>query len=121
VSRQRFIDVCASLERREAALEHSALGHARVDRDARAAEIRAASDSRAALGTIDAWNSCDCAAAYLRHRRARAQVERLRKREVEANDIAQEHGSQRLYWATLRRGAEPRAARAQAQSAPCRD
>jgi hypothetical protein len=117
----RFIDTCASLERREAALEHSALMRVRSSQDAREAQIRWAFTSRAALGTIDAWSSSDCAAAHLRYSRACAQIERLREHEGEASDIARKHGSQRRHWAALRRGVERRTARAASQVASCRD
>jgi hypothetical protein len=116
LKRTRALDVCASLERREAALQRAELSIVAACDDADRYDDRVLLASRSAVARLQLWASDSC--AFVDLRRVRSTVERAgRAFESErARERAVAHDTLRRHWASLVRGLRRRESRRGARS-----
>jgi hypothetical protein len=115
VTSKGALGVCATLERRAAALSWSALASARRCDDQRSAEIHRAAATRRLLFGCSLWRADACAIAHARDVRAEKIAGALLGRAGRALLEAEAHAVERRRWAQLRRGLELRATRVAAR------
>jgi len=116
LKRTRALDVCASLERREAALQRAELSVVAACDDADRHEDRLLLESRTAIARLPQLTSASC--AFVDLRRTRSTIERAGRafESVRARERALAHDTSRRHWAALVRGLRRRESRREARS-----
>lgn len=121
MNRKPAVEVCATLERRQAALVRSALAGAARCESASLAESDRLLRARTGLASVSVWTAQRCAFMSLHGARAAAAIARFRSDSEKSREQAAAHETRRRHWAALVRGLRRREARLLTRDLPCPD
>jgi hypothetical protein len=111
MSKGRAPQLCATLESRDAALQHAALAGALDHERERQAELEVVFASRKLMQALPLWLAFDCFALHARSERVAFDAVRLLDASERCREEAERHAVERRKWGQMHRALERRAAR----------
>ena len=109
--RARALDVCSSLERREAAFVRAELAIAAACDEADRDDERRMVAARSIVARLPQWTAASCAFIDMRLTRSKIDKTQRTDESERARERARAHDAQRRHWAALVRGLQRRESR----------